>query len=444
MEKINNIYQENKPGEKYEANNNFLSPYCLHLKEETLDPGVIVIPLGNEAEAEEMYKLDGSSKSTKFNLLISHSSDNNLNDKAQNVKHNCHLCNQKFDDDADFRLHLDQHGQRANYNCESCKKLFFMTSTKLWQHICMKHIKKNKKEKQIFCCSLCNKSFNESHNFHQHMLIHLGERPEKCKHCEKAFRTKPSLAKHLLSHSMTKHFVCDLCHKAFKTRDELKQHFISHTTGKPFRCDHCQQAFKYEASMKRHVKKGRCQLGLHWVPLRKKVYKEKVNFDIKKSAKEVISKTINNITVKEISKLDAKDVKSHQPKGLSQPQMFNNQVTSDFIDIEYLHTLNNIDQDKSHNHEKLPKTSKVFQEINLPNSSNYPVDHNYYIEREQASGDSSFTDEDSNCGLFQDDNLLDMESFNIDLQDFSINSTFPDLLEYQQVSTSLLDMVNVV
>merc|ERR1711994_463595 len=129
----------------------------------------------------------------------------------------------------------------------------------------MKHIKKNKKEKQIFCCSLCNKSFNESHNFHQHMLIHLGERPEKCKHCEKTFRTKPSLAKHLLSHSMTKHFVCDLCHKAFK----------------------------YEASMKRHVKKGRCQLGLHWVPLRKKVYKGKVNFDIKKSAKEVISKTIN-------------------------------------------------------------------------------------------------------------------------------------------------------
>jgi hypothetical protein len=169
------------------------------------------------------------------------------------------------------------------------------------------------------------------------MLIHLGERPEKCDQCEKSFRTKPSLAKHILSHSSTKLFVCDVCKKAFKTRDELKQHSISHSTGKPYHCDHCRQAFKYEASMKRHMKKGRCQLGLHWVPLKKKIYKKSITPFVLNSIKNISNDELakdnpkTNINVKElisdtIDKLDAKEKNDAQ-------KVANYQNTSDFMDF---------------------------------------------------------------------------------------------------------------
>jgi len=67
-----------------------------------------------------------------------------------------------------------------------------------------------------------------------------------------------------------KRYKCSECNSRFKTKDELKQHGISHTTGKPYRCSFCSMKFKYQASLKRHEKKGRCKIGKHWCPVRKR------------------------------------------------------------------------------------------------------------------------------------------------------------------------------
>lgn len=348
----------------------------------------------------------------------------NRKDSHENTEklHSCHLCNELFLNDVSFRLHLRKHGQQTRYNCDQCEKPFFPTSTKLWQHIGKKHIK----SKHHFSCSLCMKTFSEGHNFHLHMLIHLGERPEKCHHCDKSFRTKPSLAKHILSHSSKKLFACDVCAKAFKTKDELKQHAISHTTGKPFHCDHCRQAFKYEASMKRHMKKGRCQLGLHWVPLRKKIYKKSVTPPVFKSIKNISNdelakdnlKTmhITNINVKNIinetiDKLDAKEKNDGQ-------KLADYQNTSDFISL--------LDNPIFVNNQNLSSTPPSLSPSSLSLSSR----------------SSSFTDEDSDSGYFQCSD--DSGFFNINVPDFELNSIFSDILVENQSVSTLLDIVNVV
>jgi len=184
------------------------------------------------------------------------------------VDYKCHLCHQEFLAKSEFKLHLKEHGQQDSLACFQCH-LDFKSSTKLWRHLCKVHEQGSRR--QVFRCSLCNnKVFKQAFNYHLHMLIHLEEQPEKCRFCSKAFRTKPSLRKHELIHTGHKRFSCFECSAKFKTKDELKQHSISHTTGKPYRCTFCALDFKYQASLKRHEKKGRCKIGKHWCPTKKR------------------------------------------------------------------------------------------------------------------------------------------------------------------------------
>lgn len=196
--------------------------------------------------------------------------------------HHCHLCPQKFLTKMDFKSHLKNHGQQDRFSCPHCSHSY-LTSTKLWSHMSRSHFKSS--TGKGFYCSLCdNKAFKQAFNYHLHMLIHLGEQPEKCRFCAKAFRTKPSLRKHELIHTGHKRHKCSECNSCFKTKDELKQHGISHTTGKPYRCDFCSVKFKYQASLKRHEKKGRCKIGKHWCPDKRRSEPEnQVDPEIRKS-----------------------------------------------------------------------------------------------------------------------------------------------------------------
>ena len=140
----------------------------------------------------------------------------------------CHLCRRTCPTKADFKLHLKQHGKQDRFACPSCHRNFD-SSTQLWHHLSKSH----RGSGQGLVCGLCdNKTFKHAFNYHLHMLIHLEERPEKCRYCAKAFRTKPSLRKHELIHTGHKPHPCHQCNSTFKTKDELKQHSISHTTGK--------------------------------------------------------------------------------------------------------------------------------------------------------------------------------------------------------------------
>ena len=232
-------------------------------------------PLGGDefqsliSHGSDELLLGGSSSSS--DAAESSSSSSPSSSSSSSVEHRCHLCNELFAFSLDFRTHLKTHGSQKTFPCHKCNTVLPST-TKLWQHIAKTHLPV--KPDQFFC-TICRRHFKQSCNYHQHMLIHIGEQPEVCRFCGKTFRTRPSLKKHEMIHTGQKPFQCDQCPNVFKTRDELKQHAISHSTEKLYQCLHCRGQFKYQASLKRHEKKGRCKIGKHWCPLEKKNYKKK-------------------------------------------------------------------------------------------------------------------------------------------------------------------------
>ncbi len=223
-----------------------------------------------QLEHDAQSILDGNFDFILDQIVLSNDNNSNNVDSSyledgKTSQHQCHLCLERFTVTLDYRSHLRLHGHQESYQCPICQEAH-PSSSKLWRHLTRSH--EDQFRSKSLTCTLCdNKEFKQAFNYHLHMLIHLGELPERCRYCPKTFRTKPSLRKHELIHTGVKSHECQKCSSRFKTRDELKQHEISHSTEKPWRCDHCLIRFKYQASLKRHVKKGRCLIGKHWCPL---------------------------------------------------------------------------------------------------------------------------------------------------------------------------------
>ena len=239
-----------------------------------------------QLEQDAQSILEGNFDFILDQIVNSDKLNNALNN---NCLHQCHLCHEEFASTVEYRSHLRLHGHQDVFQCPVCPETH-ISSSKLWRHIIKLHPATRSSPPRLrssgssssssssegssscspstrFTCTLCVKDFKHAFNYHLHMLIHLGELPERCRYCPKSFRTRPSLRKHELIHTGVKPHECGECGSKFKTKDELKQHEIRHTTEKPWKCGHCSITFKYQASLKRHVKKGRCLIGKHWCPL---------------------------------------------------------------------------------------------------------------------------------------------------------------------------------
>jgi uncharacterized Zn-finger protein len=81
----------------------------------------------------------------------------------------------------------------------------------------------------IYCCKYneCNKKFTKVWNLLDHVRMHEGIRPFKCKFCPKSFTQKGNLKEHQIQHSLTtlkerKRFKCTICGKGYTERYNLE------------------------------------------------------------------------------------------------------------------------------------------------------------------------------------------------------------------------------
>jgi KRAB domain-containing zinc finger protein len=113
-------------------------------------------------------------------------------------------------------------------------------------------VKVNKRPKAE--CPVCHKIFNQKAYLANHMNIHTGNRPYKCKYCTKGFKDYSGLRNHHLSHEDIKAYTCDEpeCDKAFRRADDLKKHKLKHLGIKPHICSFCAKAFRTLSTMKAH------------------------------------------------------------------------------------------------------------------------------------------------------------------------------------------------
>ena len=99
------------------------------------------------------------------------------------------------------------------------------------KNVMEKPISKNngsKKKRLKVECPVCHKNFYQAY-LPNHMNVHTGDRPFKCKYCEKGFKDYTGLKSHIQSHENIKQYKCDICDdKAFRRMADLKKHKLRH------------------------------------------------------------------------------------------------------------------------------------------------------------------------------------------------------------------------
>ena len=112
--------------------------------------------------------------------------------------------------------------------------------------------------KQVYTCTICNKSFDRPYRLTRHLNIHDPNRPRvSCHICTRSFTRFDTLENHVKSmHSNERPFQCQYstCQKTFATQTALMNHLKVHTNGKPYQCQECDASFSLLIEYKMHAR----------------------------------------------------------------------------------------------------------------------------------------------------------------------------------------------
>ena len=179
--------------------------------------------------------------------------------KRHMIKHSqernflCTLCPKKFKNRDSLKFHKRRHDGELNYACEHCEKRFVNWST-LKVHIKDKH----EISTDIFTCDQCHKEYNKKEKLKNHMTLHTGEKPYKCREvCDKAFRSRVPREDHERQHRGVKEFQCTRCPKMFMKAGGLRVHMKRHEGRKDHQCATCGKAFVEPAGARNCKHSGR-------------------------------------------------------------------------------------------------------------------------------------------------------------------------------------------
>lgn len=214
--------------------------------------------------------------------------ENDLAKLGVTISYNCPLCDEQFNELADFNGHTKMHNTptaeeppetnvtemvdrtpsaganvkkpRApvsvrwqekdnkirNFKCTECSRSFTLAST-LQLHSRRTHLGIKPYE-----CTVCGWKFAQSSDLTKHMRKHTGERPYQCSYCAHGFAQKRNLQNHMKMH-VRPPSVCRYCDKQFLLDTSLTQHLKRHEGDNAEKCPQCAVQFADTQTLTKHM-----------------------------------------------------------------------------------------------------------------------------------------------------------------------------------------------
>ena len=196
--------------------------------------------------------------------------------------YSCKQCKISFEDETEWKKHLQTHPSEAQFECQECGK-FFRLKHNLNAHVRQCHSAESSE------CPKCRKVYKD---MRRHMSVAHREEFEKnakysCISCEKKFSTFQALQLHTLKahesvklfqctecvhivedirsliehtkeiHGLSREFGCETCGRLFESQTKFDFHFTRMHKDRvvSFECTKCEKTFRLKLQLKRHLMK---------------------------------------------------------------------------------------------------------------------------------------------------------------------------------------------
>ena len=223
----------------------------------------------NDSVLDSNTSIKDCNKSAKHSKTYAEAAKQGKNHESDNG-YDCTLCNIKFKEQSNLRIHMKVHNKLIRFECSVCKTAF-KTKLEIKQHEAEHRFKKRDK------FDMCENNLQDAQNIKEHQQEHarefgvweqsekyvtnktrLKEQADKfhvkefrCEQCSKIFAKEQGLIKHKESHEQKLDFVCTECGKAFCDNSGLVEHMQYHEVME-HKCEKCDKVYTEMRKLRRH------------------------------------------------------------------------------------------------------------------------------------------------------------------------------------------------
>lgn len=160
----------------------------------------------------------------------------------------CGVCKKQLSTKRGLKDHMNIHTGKTPYKCKVCGKCFKHQSDHSM------HMAIHDNMRPLMKCSSCDKTFYQRSALNQHILLVHTQSKYKCELCEKKINKKSNLGYHMRIHSNENPFACEICKMVFRFRSNLVRHYmLKHSSKCEFHCCLCKKKFKSGTNLRTHL-----------------------------------------------------------------------------------------------------------------------------------------------------------------------------------------------